>query len=201
MEKIAARVIQILFHPLLIPVIGLFILFRTNLYIAFISTQMRETILLSAFFATCLVPAFFIIGLRLYTKHFFNHPGYPSNSIIYLFTAICYYVGYFYTSMWTLAGFYKAGFLAGTIVLILLSLISIRWNISSFTAGTGAITGLIIAIMLRLGVYDPVLLPAVLMAGGLTGYSRLVLGKNTPAQVYAGYLLGFSILFAIYSTI
>ncbi len=200
-EKIAARVIQVVFHPLLIPVIGVIILFRTNLYIAFISGQMRQIILLSTFLATCLVPLFFIFTLRLFTKFIYNQGKYPEASIIYLFTAICYYIGYYYISMLTLAGFYKAAFLAGTLVLISLSLISLRWNISSFMAGTGAIAGLSIAIMLRLGIYDPLFLVAVLLAGGLAGFSQLSLEKNTPAQVYAGYLLGFGILFSIFSNI
>jgi len=201
MEKIAARVIQVVFHPLLIPVIGVIILFRTNLYIAFISGQMRQIILLSTFLATCLVPLFFIFTLRLFTKFIYNQGKYPEVSIIYFFTAICYYIGYYYISMLTLTGFYKAGFLAGTLLLISLSLISLRWNISSYMAGTGAIAGLSVAIMLRLGIYDPLFLVAVLLAGGLTGFSQLSLEKNTPAQVYAGYLLGFAILFSIFSRI
>jgi len=201
MEKLIARVIQVVFHPLLVPVIGVIILFRTNLYIAFISGQMRQLIVLLTFLATCLVPLFFVFTLRLFTKLFQNQGRYPEISIILLFTALCYYIGYYYISMLTLAGFYKAGFLAGTLVLISLSLISLRWNISSYMAGSGAMAGLSIAIMLRLGIYDPIFLSAVLLAGGLAGFSQLSLEKNTPAQVYTGYLLGLGILFSIFSNI
>ena len=89
MEKIAAWVIQVVFHPLLIPVFGVIILFRTNLYIAFISGQMRQIILLSTFLATCLVPLFFIFTLRLFTKLYYKEGKFPEISIILLFTAIC----------------------------------------------------------------------------------------------------------------
>ena len=93
------------------------------------------------------------------------------------------------------------GFLAGILVLIMLSLISMHWNISSHMAGLGALTGVAVSVMLRFGVYNPAFFAAVILAGGLTGFSRLVLEKNSPAQIYAGYVLGFGILFLVYSLI
>lgn len=201
MEKIIARVIQVLFHPLLISVLGVFVLFRTNLYIAFISEQLRQLILFSTFAATCLIPLIFIFSLRFIKKRFYEKGSSSEVSIIYLFIAICYYSEYYFISKMPLTGFYKMGFLAGTLLLIALSLISLRWNISSFMSGVGAMAGISVAIMLRFGVYNPFFLAAVLMAGGLAGFSRLALEKNTPAQVYAGYLLGFGILFSVFTYI
>jgi len=199
MEKILARIIQVLFHPLLISVLGVFVLFRTNLYVAFISEQMRQLILFSTFTATCLVPLIFIFSFHFIKKRFNEKRSSPEVSIIYLFIAVCYYSAYYFISKMPLTGFYKMGFLAGTLLLISLSLISLRWNISSFTAGVGAMAGITVAMMLRLGYFNPFFLAAVLMAGGLTGFSRLALEKNTPAQVYAGYLLGFGILFSVFT--
>jgi len=108
---------------------------------------------------------------------------------------------YYLISRMPLAGFFKAGFLAGTLVLVSLSLISLRWNISSHLAGVGAMAGVTVALMLRLGVFNPFFLAAVLLAGGLTGFSRLALEKNNPAQVLAGFVLGFGILFSVFSYI
>jgi len=125
----------------------------------------------------------------------------PEVSIIYLFTSICYYFGFYFISIIPLAGFFKTIFLAGALVLIVLSIISLQWNISSHMAGVGAIAGSSIAVMLRLGVFNLVFLSAVLIAGGLTGFSMLALTKNNPAQVLAGYILGFGILFLVLSYI
>lgn len=80
-----------------------------------------------------------------------------------------------------------------------LSLISLKWNISAHMAGVGAIAGSTIAIMLRLGVFNLSFLTAVQLAGGLTGFSMLALAKNNPAQVLAGYILGFGILFTVFT--
>jgi len=199
MEKTFAKIIQFLFHPLLISTIGMFILFRTNLYVAYIPEQVRQIILIVTLVSGCLMPLFFITVIGKMRKYFQDKVKFSEVSIIYLFTAISYYIGYYFISKMPLDGFYKAAFLAGTLVLVLLSLISMHWNISSHMAGVGAIAGSSIAIMLRFGVYNFSVLSAVLIAGGLTGFSMLALSKNNPAQVLAGYILGFGILFSVFT--
>ncbi len=151
------------------------------------------------FVSTCLIPLVFIIAIGVIIKNFQDKVKFPEITIIYLFTAISYYIGYYFISRMPLDGFYKAAFLAGTLVLVLLSMISLQWNISSHMAGVGAIAGFSIAIMLRLGFYNLFFLSAVLIAGGLTGFSMLALSKNNPAQVLAGYILGFGILFLVFT--
>ena len=199
MEKVFARIIQILFHPLLIATFGVLILFRTNLYVAFISAQIRHIVLLTTLATTCLIPLVIIFSIGVIKKYFAGKVRLPEVTMIYLFIAISYYIGYYLLSIIPIAGFYKTAFLAGTLVLVSLSLISLHWKISSHMAGVGALAGVTIAIMLRLGVFDQAFLAIVLMAGGLTGFARLALAKNNPAQVLAGYLLGFGILFLVFS--
>jgi hypothetical protein len=199
MEKILARVIQIVFHPLLISTAAVFILFKTNLYFAFIPEHVREIITFSTLLTTGIIPLIFIIFIGSIQQR--SKTNFPGITIIYLFTAVDYYLEYYLISRMPLAGFFKAGFLAGTLVLVSLSLISLRWNISSHLAGVGAMAGVTVALMLRLGVFNPFFLAAVLLAGGLTGFSRLALEKNNPAQVLAGFVLGFGILFSVFSYI
>lgn len=198
MEKILARIVQVLFHPLLISTIGMLILFRTNLYVVFMSVEIRQIVMLTTLVSTCFIPLVFIISLGIIKKHFNDKGMFPELTMIYIFTAISYYLGYYFLSKMPLSGFFKAVFMAGTLVLITLSLISLRWNISSHMAGMGAIAGVSIAIMLRLGVFNPFFLTAVLIAGGLTGFSQLALEKNNPAQIFAGYMIGFGILFLVF---
>lgn len=175
------------------------ILFRTNLYVAYIPEQVRQIILIVTLVSGCLIPLFFISVIGKIKKYFQDKVKFSEASMIYLFTAISYYIGYWFISKMPLDGFYKASFLAGTLVLVLLSLISLQWNISSHMAGVGAIAGSSIAIMIRLGVYNFSFLSAVLIAGGLTGFSMLALSKNNPAQVLAGYILGFGVLFSVFT--
>lgn len=201
MEKLFARIIQILFHPLFIATLGVIILFRTNLYIAFISESIRQIVVLTTFASTCLLPMGFILLVGVFKKYYPKKGRFPKITVFYLFAGISYYIGYYFLSKLPLAGFFKASFFAGTLVLISLSLISLRWKISSHMAGVGALTGIAVAIMLRSGIFDQAFLAAVLMASGLTGFSQLALAKNNPTQVLAGYILGFGVLFAVFSYI
>jgi len=201
MEKVIARIIQILFHPLLISTMAMLVLFRTNLYLAFISEQISQIVLMITVTSTCIIPLVFIILIGVIKPYFKDKTKFPEVSLIYLFTAISYYVGYYFISKIPLDGFFKAAFLAATLVIVALSLISRQWKISSHMAGVGAIAGSTIAIMLRLGVFNFTFLSAVLIVGGLTGFSMLSLSKNNPAQVLAGYILGFTVLYSIFTFI
>lgn len=199
MEKLFARSLSILFHPLLITTIGVLIIFQTNLYITYISAELKRQIIIVTFISTFFVPALFIIAGLQIQKLFPKIEKVPYWSMLYLFTAFCFYMGYQILSNLPVAGFFKAIFLAGAIISIGLSIISPRWNISVYSTGTGALLGTTIAVMLRMGYYDLPLLALILLIGGFSGYSRLALGKNNPAQVYAGYILGFLIMFIIFN--
>jgi hypothetical protein len=199
MEKLFARALSVIFHPLIITTLGVLIIFQTNLYITYIAAELKRLIIVITFTSTFLVPAIFIIGGLQLQKMFPKTEKIPSLSIVFLFTAFCFYMGYQITSNLPVAGFFKAIFLAGAIISIGLAIISPRWNISTYTTGTGALLGTTVAVMLRLGYYDLIMLIAILLIGGFSGYSRLVLGKNNPAQVYAGYIWGFLVMFIIFN--
>lgn len=81
----------------------------------------------------------------------------------------------------------------GALVAVLLAwFINRRWKISAHSIGMGGLVGFLWAFHARTEV--SMLLPlaiAVLLAGSV-GSSRLFLKAHQPAQVYAGYLLGFA---------
>ena len=199
MKKVLARSISIVFHPLLLPTLGILLLFQTDLYITFLSGTLKRMIMISTLFSTGIIPALFVLSGRIWKKG--GGPGekVPIQTLTYLIAGISYFVGYYFISKLPVAGFFNAIFLAGTLVLVALALISLQWNISSHMAALGGLFGIALAIMLRLGHHDIWLLTLILLAGGFTGYARLEMGKNNPAQVYAGYILGFLILFLIFN--
>jgi membrane-associated phospholipid phosphatase len=64
-------------------------------------------------------------------------------------------------------------------------------------AGIGGLIGAIIALSLRLGLNSSLVLGILIGIAGLIGSSRLILGKHTPMQIYAGFLVGFSVNYLI----
>src|SRR5690606_20889008 len=83
--------------------------------------------------------------------------------------------------------------LAGVLLATLLTtFITIRWKISAHMVGIG---GLIGAISGSSAVHALPLLPLIallIIVAGLLGTARLIAGEHTPAQIYAGALLGFA---------
>jgi membrane-associated phospholipid phosphatase len=77
--------------------------------------------------------------------------------------------------------------------------ITIRWKISVHMTSWGGLTGflLVSSFALRVDILMLILI-SILLAGAL-GSSRIILKAHTPAQVYAGYLLGVFGMLLVYS--
>ncbi len=137
-EKHLARIVLALFHPLLITSLGIVLLFLSDFYLSSISFEIKRIVWLSAFVGTCVIPA-----LLLSTRHFFPRIDEINirlyTALIYLVTAFCYYLAYYVISALPVAGFFRALFLAGALLLVMLSFITLRWNISIYTAASGAL--------------------------------------------------------------
>jgi hypothetical protein len=198
MEKNIARLILIVFHPLIITTFGIILLFRSSFYLATIADEIKLIILFSTFFGTCLIPLLMILSKYFLMKEISSKDK-LFKTIVYLFTALCYYLSYLVISELPIAGFFRVVFLSGALLLVALSLVTLRWNISAHTAGAGALLGTTIALMLRLETIHAEALALMILIGGMSGFACLKLEKNTPAQVYSGYFLGFSILFLIFN--
>ena len=56
-ESIPARLLSILFHPLLIPTLGFFLLFNSGLYFSILPWNLKLYLLLVVFTTTCALPA------------------------------------------------------------------------------------------------------------------------------------------------
>jgi hypothetical protein len=89
--------------------------------------------------------------------------------------------------------------LGASTALLITIVINFAWKISAHTVAMGGLTGAITALTLFLST-PPSLIWLSLVVGisGLVGYARLRLVAHTPAQVYAGYLLGFASMFGLY---
>lgn len=71
-------------------------------------------------------------------------------------------------------------------------LVTLRWKISLHTGAIGAMAGSLAFLFARAGRPEAALLvlAAGTVLGAAVGWSRLLLGRHTPAQVVAGFLFG-----------
>lgn len=194
---IAARVISWLFSPLLVPVYAVFIaLWGSSL--SYLPLRSRLGILTFTFIATGVFPLLCIFGLRLSGQVTSVALRERSERTVPYFIAACCYafsVWHFHRAM---APEWFCMFFTGAAISILaVAIINLRWKISGHATAVGGMLGLCIRLAMTTGPewhYAGTLM-GVILACGITCTSRLLLGRHTPAQVWAGLALGFTSVF------
>lgn len=189
----ASQIISAVFSPLMVPVYGLAIALHYS-ELQVIPLRYKITSLAVVFVLTGLLPFMLITGMKAVgmvssvdlTDRRERTIPFSITLVLYAITA-----GYFFFARapWWLTAFMLGGLLA----LVIAMIVNRRWKISAHATGAGALT----AMTLLLALHSPApatMLPvitAVLLASGLTGTARLILERHTPAQVYAGFAVGF----------
>ena len=83
--------------------------------------------------------------------------------------------------------------LISAITVFSLFILSFFWKISAHMAGIGGLLGALIAISFLLSVNLEYYIITVIIISGILGFSRLVLDKHKPYQIYSGWFLGIFI--------
>ncbi len=85
--------------------------------------------------------------------------------------------------------------MAGTAFLVILVLvINLFWKISSHTTAIGALLGTIIGTSYFLEMYLINWILLITLISGLVGFARLKENAHSPLQVYAGFIVGFTVM-------
>ncbi len=195
-EKIA-KIVSIIFHPVILPSLGFLLLFSSGFYNSMLTTDARNYVLLVIFFSTATLPMLSVAMLALNPKFDVLMPNSRDRIIPLLFAAVFYYIGFVLLSRIHFIPLFKLFMIASVLLIVALLLISFKWNISIHMAAIGAITATFFALSFRGGV-NPIMANVVLVfISGLIGTARLIQNKNSLLQVAAGYVLGFIILYPV----
>lgn len=214
MLRLLARIISILFHPLLIVTYMLVLLLLINPYlfgVSRISEQASKLLILQVFLSTFFIPAFAVAMLRFMGMiESMEMKSRQERIGPYIITGIFY--------LWMFRNFldntqiptaFTSFMLGAAIGLFIAFFINIFSKISAHAVGMGGLLGMV-AITLLLFSYDTftvstslgllevsmsaVLIVTILLAG-LVGTSRLLLQAHDPMDLYGGYLVGFAAQF------
>jgi len=193
--KVAARILTILFHPLVMPTIGLLIILNSGTYLALLDPAAKRAVLFVMALGTLLFPLMMIPVL--YYRNLISSLQDASREerfLPYLIILILYVITFVYFVRLPLSHFIHGYVLSVSILLFLMMLLTFRFRICGHTAAVGGITGLIFALILQ---YETPLygfLILSILVAGLVGTSRLILGVQRPVGVYTGYLLGLGVV-------
>lgn len=192
--SLTARVTSIVFHPLLIPTLGFFLLFNSGFYFAILPWSVKKFILLVVFLSTCVLPALSIGLLALSPKFDVNMEKNTDRVLPLMLSSVFYYLGYLILERLPIFSIYNFFILASILVQIALLVISLKWKISAHSAAIGGLVGVFFGLSFRLQENPILILALLVLVAGMVGTARLILGKHTSSQVYTGFLLGFLVM-------
>nr|WP_319400267.1 PAP2 family protein [uncultured Carboxylicivirga sp.] len=195
--KIFSKVFSTLFHPLLMPTIGLFLIFNIGGHFAYIPFEHKRIVYLIVFLSTSvlplsLIPLFLLLGVikSVYMKQR------KERLLPVAFTGLFYLLGYYFLVRFPVVPYFIQGFMLATLLTIIVAMfITFFWKISMHMIGIGGLTGALLALSMRFGLDITVLFSIVVIISGLVGVSRLYLNAHTPLQVHIGFILGFFTVF------
>lgn len=193
--KAAARVIRFLFHPLVMPTIGLLLILNSGTYLALLDPAIKRAFLFvmalgTLFFPLMMIPVLYYRNLVASLQDASREERF----LPYLIILVLYVITFVYFVRLPLSHFIHGYVLSASILLFLLMLLTFRFRICGHSAAVGGITGLIFVLIFQ---YETPLfgfLIASILVAGLVGTSRLILGVQRPVEVYTGFLLGIGVV-------
>ena len=197
MSERISKFISIIFHPVLIPTLGFFLLFNSGFYFSMLTWEAKRFVLLVVLFSTGILPMLSVAILALNSKFDISMENSRDRIIPLLSSSVFYYLGFVLLGRMKAFPVFKLFLVASVLVIIALLLISFKWKISNHMAAVGGVTGTIFALSFRSGVNPIFTILTVILISGLVGTARLVLKKHDLKQLTAGYILGFSVLYLV----
>jgi hypothetical protein len=192
MENKIAKVISYLFHPLLMVIYGLVLLFSINTFSPLVlSLQGKLYVLFIAFIAGVIFPLSFMFFL-LKTKviRSFALETKEERTIPYLMTGVFYYFIFYLFKEIGLPPLYFVFILNTTLLVFITLLINFWWKISAHMIAIGAVIGCISGISIKLNLELTPFIAGLFLVAGLTGFARLKLNAHNNSQLYVGFFTG-----------
>lgn len=200
-ETRISKVVSILFHPLLMPS-------WAYLSIVFFGDPVQHEqdylwLLIYGFYINLLTFVFpvavFLLMLRFGLISALEMPGRHERNVPILITAVFFYMLFHFSRNWEIDPVFGLYMLGATILSLVAMLINYWWKISLHAIGAGGLLG---AISTLTYFFNPAyfqLVPLVVIFTGVIAFSRLKLKAHSQSEVYAGLLLGFSVIFSLFA--
>lgn len=193
MNDSLAKILTIVFQPLLMPLYGLVMLIAVPEFYGY-NMLIKLIVIGIAILLMVVLPVlwyFMLVKLGVITTP--QASDRRERVWAYLFTILCYAgtAAFFYAvESYTIAHVITMAVALLATVLV----INFFWKISAHATGVSGLLGASISIGLAYGAYNPALYVALIMICGFVCSARLQLEAHTPAQLVAGTILGFTFM-------
>jgi hypothetical protein len=188
-----ARIITVVFHPLLMPVYGMAIIFSAPTLLGYLPFNVKKLLLLIVLVNNVLLPLSllpFFIHRNIITSWSISER--TERNIPLIITTLLYCTSSFIILKFPIPLFLKSYIFATAFLSIIVTVVNFWWKISLHSVGAGALIGLVMVLSFKmLTPLDWYLIPAIFV-GGLVLSSRLKLNMHSPSQAWVGLFTGFA---------
>jgi len=191
-----SKIASIVFHPLLMPVYGLSIIFYAPTLFGYLPFEVKKILLLvilvnNVFLPIALMP--FLYNRKIistWTIDDRKERRIPLMLTTILYASTCYIIFKFPIPFFLKSFIYTSFFIS-----LMVTIINFWWKISLHAVGAGALLATVLYLSVKMNAPLDWYLVSVILAAGLVMSSRLKLNYHNPQQVWFGYLAGFLGLF------
>ena len=186
-----ARTLSVVLHPMLMPVYILFLLFHVHSWFLLIPAGVRWYCYLVTLFSLLVLPLACLPLLRHF-RLIRNYGLEDKQERVYpILTVVAFaFLGFWLLGRVAYTDIVQQLYLVLIVLLSLFSVITLRWKISMHMMAIGGACGFLLALGLKYSGDVRGSLMGMLVLAGLLASSRLNLRKDTPWQVYLGFLFG-----------
>ena len=186
-----AKIITVIFHPLLMPVYGMAIIFSAPTLFGYLPFPVKKLLFLILLVNNVLLPLSllpFFIHMNIISS--WSLSDRKERIIPLVITTILYCTTSFIIFRFPIPVFFKSFIYATAFLSLIVTVINFRWKISLHSVGAGALIALVIILSLKM--FTPLVwyLISAVIAGGLILSSRLKLNFHNPQQVWFGFFTG-----------
>ena len=192
MEEKIAKVISVIFHPLLIPTYALLLLINTNTHFTRVLPEnYRYIIVAFVFLSSFVLPTLImLILLKMGKIKSLEMKSRQERTLPLFIVAGFFYATYFMLKQGPHLALFNIFMLGATLLVIISLLINTITKISIHMVALGGMFGTFAGFAIAFHVELTFILYAILLVAGLTGFARLKLEAHSQAQVYSGFALG-----------
>jgi len=195
--KKAASVISAIFHPLIMPTLGLLLILNSGTYLALLDPSAKRAILFVMALGTLIFPLI-MLPVLYYRNLITSLRGNMEEGLIpQLIILILYVITFVYFVRIPVSRVIHGYALSVPVTLAMVLLANLKFRVCIQSAALGGITGLIIALIILYETPLQGVLMLTILAAGITGSAKLVTGSQHFSGILTGYLLGFVVVLSI----
>jgi hypothetical protein len=188
-----AKIISVVFHPLFIPLYGMFIIFMAPTLLWYLPFNVKKILVLVVLINNILLPVSLMPFFR-YRNIISSWVIETRKERIIPLLAVSFFYSITSVIMFRLQVpvFLKAYTFSISFIAIAVTIINFWWKISVHSVGAGVLAGTVFVLSLKMMIPLTWILVFAILIGGLILSSRIKLNSQNVSRAYMGFVTGFA---------